>query len=231
MGERDTAAGRARPAGVAVLVAAAVLACGASVGALGGDAAAAGSVCHAPLLEGLTLKLTRAIVERAGCKLRIRGNPVTRARIQTVARQSPAAGGVASTVTVWLDRACPKGVPRIPEIHEPHVSVGPTKLVSGFYLDTGPPQHYFSAPKCPRHPEPPPAAGTVEVIDATGSVVATQTSVVGQFVETPLAAGSYTIRGTFLGTTTNGVHPVKSESVVIPAGHSVRQDFVLGIHQ
>ncbi len=212
-----------------MLVAAAVLACGASVGALSSDAAASGAGCHAPLLEGLTFKLARVIVERAGCKLRVKGNPVTRARIQTVARQSPAAGAVASTVTVWLDRACPKGAPRTPEIHEPHVTAGPTKLVSGFYVATGPPLHYFSAPKCPRHPEPPPAAGTVEVANATGAVVATQTSVAGQFAEIPLPAGSYTIRGTFLDTTTNGVHPLKSESVVIPAGHTVRQDFVLSV--
>jgi len=212
-----------------VLVAAMALACGASAGALGGDAAAAGGGCHAPLLEGLTLKLTRVIVAQAGCKLRIRGNPVTRARIQTVGRQSPAAGGVTSTVTVWLDRACPKGAPRTPEIHEPHVTVGPTKLVTGFYLTTGPPQHYFSAPKCPRQPEPPPAAGTVEVLDPTGAVVATETSAAGEFAETPLPPGSYTIRGTFLGTTTNGVHPVKSESLVIPPGHSVRQDFILSV--
>ncbi len=212
---------------VALLVAIAVLVCSAPGGALNSAAGSPGATCHAPLLEGLTFKLARVIVERAGCKVRVRGNPVTRARIQTIARQSPAAGAVASTVTVWLDRACPKGVPQTPEINEPHVTAGPTKLVSGFYVATGPPSHYFSAPKCPRHPEPPPAAGTVEVIDATGTVVATQTSAAQQFAEIPLPAGSYTIRGTFLGTTTNGVHPVESESVVIPAGHTVRQDFVL----
>ena len=229
MREREKRAGGARLRVAAVLGAAAMLASAASIGALSGEAAASGAGCHAPLLEGLTYKLARVIVERAGCKIRVKGNGVTKARVQTVTRQTPAAGAVASSVTVWLDRACPKGETHTPEIHEPHVTAGPTKLVSGFYVTSGKPPRYFSAAKCPRHPEPSPAAGAVEVLDATGAVVATQTSVAGQFDEIPLPPGSYTIRGTFLDTTINGVHPVKSESVVIPAGHTVRQDFILSV--
>ena len=226
---REKTRGRARLTVAAVVGAAAMSASAASIGALSGEAAASGASCHAPLLEGLTYKLARVIVERAGCKIRVKGSGVTKARIQTVTRQAPAAGAVASSVTVWLDRACPKGELHTPEIHEPHVTAGPTKLISGFYVTSGKPTKYFSAPKCPRHPEPSPAAGTVEVLDATGAVVATQTSVAGQFDEIPLPAGSYAIRGTFLGTTVNGVHPQKSESVVITAGHTVRQDFVLSV--
>ncbi len=229
MGERDRGSGTVPLMIVALLVAAAVLVCAASVRAPSSEAANPGGTCHAPLLEGLTFKLARVIAGRAGCKIRVKGNPLALARIQTVARQSPAAGGVASTVTVWLNRVCRKGGDAGPEIHEPDITVGPTKLVSGFYVVGGPPPHYFSAPKCPRHPEPPPGAGTLEVIDASGAVVATQTSVARQFVEIPLPAGSYTIRGTFLDATSNGVHPTKSESVVIPAGHTVRQDFVLSV--
>ena len=69
----------------------------------------------------------------------------------------------------------------------------------------------------------------MEVIDASGAVLATQTSVAHHFVEIPLPAGSYTIRGTFLNATINGVHPTRSKSVVIPAGHTVRQDLFLSI--
>ncbi len=206
-----------------------MLACAALVGALSSAAAGSGGGCHAPLLEGLTFKLARAIAARAGCEIRVKGNPLAMARIQTVARQSPAAGGVASAVTVWLNRVCRKGGHQGPEIHEPKITVGPTRLLSGFYTVGGPAPHYFSAPKCPPHPEPPPGAGTVEVINASGAVVSTQTSVARQFVEIPLPAGSYTIRGTFADATVNGVHPTISESVVIPAGHTVRQDFFLSV--
>jgi hypothetical protein len=214
---------------IALVIAVAVLAGGVSVGALGSAAASPSGPCYAPLLEGLTFKLARVLAARAGCKLRVKGNPLVLGRVQTIARQSPAAGGVDATVTVWLNRACHKGALESPEIHEPDVTRGPTKLVSGFYVVGGKPRHYFSARKCPRQPEPPPDAGTAEVIDASGAVVATQTSAAGQFVEIPLPAGSYSVRGTFLDTTTNGAHPTMTESVVIPAGHTVRDDFVLGV--
>jgi hypothetical protein len=100
---------------------------------------------------------------------------------------------------------------------------GPTELVSGFYLDGGPLAR-FSAPDCKR-PEPPPGAGVVEVITATGALVATQTSTTGRLVKIPLSAGSYTIRGTFLNATINGTHPTETQSLTIPTGHTVRQDF------
>jgi hypothetical protein len=228
MGERK-GVHRTVPLMIVALLVAAVLVGAASVGPLSSAAANSGGTCHAPLLEGLTFKLARVIAGRAGCKIRVKGTPLVLARVQTVARQSPAAGGVTSTVTVWLNRACRRGGDVGPEIHEPAVTVGPTKLVSGFYLVGGPPPHYFSAPKCPRHPEPPPGGGTVEVINASGVVVATQTSAARQFSEIPLPAGSYTIRGTFLNAIVNGAHPIRSQSVVIPAGHTVRQDFVLSI--
>ena len=227
MREHERTPVAARPRLAAIVVAAAVLACAGSVGALGNAAADAGGRCHAPLLEGLTFKLARAIAGRAGCRIRVKGNLLALARVQTVSRQSPAAGGITSTVTVWLNRACRKGGTPVPEIHEPAVRRGPTKLVSGFYVAGGPAPRYFSAPKCPRHPEPPPGAGTVEVLDASGAVVATQTSVARQFVEIPLPAGSYTIRGTFLSANVNGTHPIRTESVLIPAGRTVRQDFLL----
>jgi hypothetical protein len=78
-------------------------------------------------------------------------------------------------------------------------------------------------------PGTPPGAGTVEVLDAAGMVIATRSSTSGHFVEIPLAPGSYTIRGTFLNATINDVHPRNTESVVIPPGHTVRQDFSLSV--
>jgi hypothetical protein len=115
-----------------------------------------------------------------------------------------------------------------PRGSEPVRSPGPTELVSGFYLDGGPLAR-FSDPGCIR-PAPPPGVGIVEVINpTTGALVATQTSERGRFAEIPLPAGSYTIRGTFLDATINGVHPHKTESVIIPPGRTVRQDFFLGI--
>ena len=105
---------------------------------------------------------------------------------------------------------------------------GPTELVSGFYLVGGPDSRRFSTPGC-RLPEPPPGSGTVEVLNASGALVAMQTSGYGHFVEIPLPPGTYTANGTFLGATVNGVHPKEAESVVIPPGRTVRQDFFLSI--
>jgi hypothetical protein len=114
-----------------------------------------------------------------------------------------------------------------PEISEPFLTAGPTELVSGFYLDGGPPVS-FSAPNCER-PAQPPWAGTVEVMSAGGAVVATQTSEKGHFAEILLPAGSYTIVGTFERAIINGARAKLTESVVIPAGYTVRQDFILNI--
>ena len=67
------------------------------------------------------------------------------------------------------------------------------------------------------------------MINPSGTVVATNTSTYGHFVEIPLAAGSYTVRGTFFSATVNGVHPTETQSLVIPPGSTVRQDFFLSI--
>ncbi len=121
-----------------------------------------------------------------------------------------------------------------PGISEPLLTPGPTELVSGFYLDGGP-LVGFSAPGCKR-PAPPPGGGTVEVFSESGTLVATQTSENGQFAEISLPPGSYKITGTFLGATictgiaaTTCVHATQTEWVVIPAGDTVREDFVLQI--
>jgi hypothetical protein len=201
--------------------------CVSAVGASARPAARMASACRVPRLAGLTLTVARERADRAGCTLRVKGSGLKRAEIQTIERQSPAAGGRASSVAVWLNPLCFGSAAHGPGLNEPLIKPGPTKLISGFYIDGGPLAR-FSAPGCKR-PSPSPQAGTVEVMNASGTVVATQTSTDGHFVEIPLPAGSYTLAGTFLDDTGNGVHPRQTEPLVIPSGDTVRQDFVLNV--
>jgi hypothetical protein len=211
----------------ALLVAGALL-CAVSGNTSAHQAVTVGRGCRAPRLTGLTLSVARKRAARVGCKLRVKGAVLEEADVQTVERQSPARGGRSASVTVWLNPYCRREAAYGPEFKEPVVRPGPTELVSGFFLVGGPDDRQFSDPGC-KLPAPSPGAGTVEVTNVSGGVVATQTSTSGHFVEIPLPAGSYTITGTFLGATINGVHPQESESIVIPSGHSVRQDFFLNI--
>jgi hypothetical protein len=200
----------------------------ASVGTADPNAAAsASSGCHVRRLTGLTLTVARERASHVGCALRIKGAPLQQAGIQTVERQSTTTGAHSSTVTVWLNPFCRGSAAPGPGLKEPSLTRGPTVLISGFYFAGGPLAH-FSDPGCQR-PAPPPSAGSVEVTNASGAVVATQTSTSGYLAAIPLPAGSYAIVGTFLDATRNGVHPTESESVVIPPGRTVRQDFVLSI--
>jgi hypothetical protein len=217
--------GQVRLASVALFIVVTVL-CVVSLNAAG-HMVIASKVCHAPQLRGLTLDVARLKAANAGCKLRLKGAVVKQPEVQTVDRQSPPAGQHSSTVTVWLNPFCFGSAAYGPAIAEPTVTPGPTALVSGFYLEGGPIAR-FSAPNCKR-PEPPPGAGMVEVISATGALVTTQTSTAGHLVKIKLPAGSYTIRGTFLNATINGTHPTKTTSLTIPAGHTVRQDFILSV--
>jgi hypothetical protein len=191
-------------------------------------AARGASTCHVPRIAGLTLSVARGRAAHAGCRLRVKGAALKQPTIQTVERQSPAAGGRSSRVTVWLNPFCRGSAAYGPGLKEPVVRPGATELVSGFYLNGGPLAR-FSDPGCKR-PAPPPGAGIVEVMNpTTGTVVATRTSESGRLVRIPLPAGSFTIRGTFLDATINSVHPQETKSVVIPPGRTVRQDFFLGI--
>ena len=209
------------------LVMAVTLLCALSGNASAHPAVAAGRSCHVPKLTGLTLSAARERAAHAHCRLHVKGAVREGAAIQTVERQSPARGGRSSRVTVWLNPVCHREAAYPPELKEPLVTPGPTELVSGFFL-VGGPLRQFSTPGC-KLPAPSPGAGTVEVKNASGEVVATQTSVSGHFVAIPLPAGSYTITGTFLNATVNGVHPKESEAVTIPSGHTVRQDFFLNV--
>jgi len=184
-------------------------------------------LCIVPNLTGLTVAEAEASAAHAGCTLKIEGAHLKRAEVQTVERQSPEPSVLSAGVTVWANPFCAGSAASGPLIGEPLVTPGPTELVSGFFIAGGP-LDLFSTPECKRT-EPSPAAGTVEVMDASGALVATGTSAPGQFVEIPLPAGSYTIRGTFLQAIINGVNPKETESVEITQGDTVRQDFVLGV--
>lgn len=181
------------------------------------------ALCRVPRLTGLTLNVARLNSAHAGCKLRTRGAPVKQASIQTVERQYPSAGRHPASVTVWLNPFCIGPAAYGPDVDEPLVTPGPTMLIAGFYVIGGPPRR-FSSPDCIR-PQRPPGAGTVEVMNPSGALVATATSKAGHLVEMPLPAGSYTARGTFTNAYINGHKYEQVESVVIPAGHTVRQDF------
>lgn len=207
---------------------AATLLCAVSGNASAHQTTAAGSECHVPKLTGLTLSAARERAAHARCKLLVKGAALEEAGIQTVERQSPARGGRSSKVTAWLNPLCRREADYGPGLQEPLVTSGPTELVSGFFLVGGPDSRRFSTSGC-KLPAPPPGAGTVEVTNASGKVVAAQTSTNGHFIKISLPAGSYTITGTFLDATIGGVNPKKSESIVIPPGHSVRQDFLLAI--
>jgi hypothetical protein len=201
--------------------------CVASAGASARPAARLAGACRVPRLTGLTLSVARERAAHAGCTLRVKGSALKQAGIQTIERQAPAAGGRSLSVAVWLNRLCFGSAAYGPGLKEPIMTPGPTKLVSGFYV-VGGPLARFSDPGCKR-PSPPPQRGTVEVMNASGTVVATQTSTDGHFVEIPLPAGSYTLTGMFLDDTRNGARPKETKALVIPTGDTVREDFFLDV--
>ena len=198
-----------------------------SVGAIGeATSASARQPCRVPRLTGLTFERARVRARRAGCQFHRAGAALKLALVQTVARQSPAAGDRAASVTVWTNPLCFGSAAYPPAIKEPLVTAGPTELVSGFFL-VGGPLIRFSTQHCSR-PRPVPEAGTVEVKNASG-VVAIQASTRGHFVKIPLPPGTYTISGTFKDASFNGVHPAKTQQVTITPGDTVRQDFFLDV--
>ena len=191
------------------------------------NSASARQRCRVPRLTGLTLERARVRATRAGCQLHSTGAAVKLALVQTVARQSPAAGRRAASVTVWLSPLCFGMALYPPAIKEPHVTAGPTELVSGFFL-VGGPLTPFSTRHCSR-PAPVPGPGKVVVTDAAGGVAATQTSTRGHLVKIPLRPGTYTISGTFNDASINGVHPKVTQQVVIAPAGTTRQDFFLNV--
>jgi hypothetical protein len=183
--------------------------------------------CVVPRLTGLTLARASVRAGRVGCQFHRTGARLRQAGVQTVARQSPAAGRRAPSVTVWANPLCFGIAAYPPAIKEPLVTAGPTELVSGFFL-VGGPLVPFSSPHCSR-PAPEPGAGTVVVTGGSGVVVAMQSSTRGHLVTIPLAPGTYSVSGTFKDASFNGVHPKRTQQIVIPAGDTIRQDFFLDV--
>jgi hypothetical protein len=183
--------------------------------------------CRVPRLTGLTLRRAGVRVERAGCQLHTAGASVERASVQTVSRQSPAAGRRAASVTVWLNPICFGAALYPPAITEPRLTAGPTELVSGFFL-VGGPLREFSSRHCSR-PAPVSGAGRVVVTNASGIIVATQTSARGHLVKILLHPGTYTVSGTFKDASINGAHPKVTQQIVIRPGDTTRQDFLLNV--
>jgi hypothetical protein len=192
---------------------------------------------HVPRLVGLSLSAARHRAARAGCKLQAREagsgqiveqQPHSRNLAQPVVRQTPRAGragGVGRTVTVWLKPLCYQSADPGPPAGEPLVKRGPTELISGLFLDGGPPR---SSPHC-RSGTPSP--GTITVSNpTTGAAIASDSVASGQLATIPLAAGTYTIQGTFGNAFSNGqaISP-PPQQVTITAGYTVRQDVVASI--
>lgn len=190
---------------------------------------------HVPRLVGLSLSAARHRAARAGCKLKAReasSGQIVGAHSPNLAlpvvRQTPRggrAGGVGRTVTVWLKPPCRQSADPGPPAGEPLVKRGPTELVSGLFLAGGPPSH---SPRC-RSGTPSP--GTITVTSSTtGAVVASDNVASGQLATIPLAAGTYTIQGTFGNAFSNGqaISP-PPQQVTITAGYTVRQDVVASI--
>jgi hypothetical protein len=188
-----------------------------------------------PSLIGLSLSAARHRAARAGCRLQVReaGNSQIIEKqsyapnaAQTVVRQSPRAGRMGRTVTVWLKPLCAQSAEPGPPAGEPFVKSGPTELVSGLYLDGGP---LSFVPRCGPGT---PTAGTITVTSpTTGAVVASDNVANGQLATVPLAPGTYTITGTFAHAFVNN-QPIETLplQVTIPAGDTVRQDVVANIH-
>jgi len=196
-----------------------------------------GSGCRrVPPLTGLTLAKARRVAARSGCHIRVAGAPILGPygqRVQVsggedrrrVARQAPAPGGRGQSIDVWLVPECAEmGAPGPPP-GEPLLTVGPTELVSGLYIAGGPFEIFPGS--CRKGI---PDAGTIVVIDpASGATVASASVASGQLATIPLAAGTYTIDGTFADASVNGVADTSSLSVTIPVGTTVRQDIVVGV--
>ena len=197
--------------------------------------AAAVRACRAPRLVGITITRARARARAAGCELRIArsrgGSRVTQPSVQTVARQLPLPGSAtqapAGTVTVWANPVCFRtGLPGPPP-NEPIVTPGPTRLVSGLFLQGGP-LVIFSTPHCASGPGKS-SAGTITVDDAgDGHQIASMTVAAGALASFDLAPGRYTIIGTFANATMNS-QPIQTQpkTVTVRAGNTVRQDVVV----
>lgn len=177
--------------------------------------------CVVPPLAGLTVQRAKRAAHRAGCHVRLAGAALIKPTIQTVGNEHPRAGARGRIVTLWVNPFCVGSAALGPPEGEPFLQPGPSKLISGIYLDGGPLVE-SSAPQCPRVGKP--SAGTITVSDMAGTVVASQTvASEDQFAEIPLAPGGYVVVGV-----SGDLHSTPID-VSIPANETVRQDVALNI--
>jgi hypothetical protein len=226
--------GRARPSGArlaALGISGLILAVGASAVAAPDSprAATSASVCRVPRLSGVVVRVARERAQKAGCRVRLVGTPVTDPNVQTVRVQRPTAGNHSRLVTLWVNPICRGSALRGPGSNEPALTAGPTELISGLYI-VGGPLRPRSERRCTFHPGVP-GPGTITVrAAASGAILASQTVTGGHLARIPLPPGSYTVEGTFGDATINN-HPGRSlpTTVTIPPGKTVRQDVFLSV--
>jgi hypothetical protein len=139
----------------------------------------------------------------------------------------PAAGTVSAAPHAI--RLCSGSADWGPPSGEPLHTPGPTELISGLYLDGGPPR-LRSARRCASLSGTS-DAGTITVTDpASAAIVATATVASGQLAKIRLPAGIYTITGTFADAFSNNQHMQSLPRIVtIPSGQTVRQDVSVSI--
>lgn len=226
---RNRSQGRDRHHRLALVTAAWVLALGSAVASANATpkvAARDRSACRVPKLTGLSLAKARALAAGSGCKIVVVDAQIPGPQPkQLVARQVPRAGHHGHSITVWLVPLCAQSADPGPPHGEPFVTIGPTELVTGLYLDGGPPVY---APRC-RVGVPSP--GTITISDpATGATVARVTVARGHLATIPLPPGTYAIDGTFGNASSDGLamHSLP-QHVTIPAGSTVRQDVIASI--
>ena len=102
------------------------------------------------------------------------------------------------------------------------MTAGPTELISGFYVEVGiPSKEPWTCPVVVK-----PWADTITVINpATEATVASETVGPDQLATIVLAPGTYTVEAT-PATPVSNLGPTSMEqTVTIPAGMTVRQDF------
>jgi hypothetical protein len=187
------------------------------------------SACLTLRVGGLTVSRARARAKRSGCRLQLRGEPVRRADIQTVSRQSARRARSGRVIVAWVNPLCPGSADAGPPAGEPSETPGPTDLVSGLYLSGGP-LRFTSAPRCVSHSGIP-GAGTITVTDpGTGASVAAQTVGRGQLARIALPPGKYVVVGTFAEAFAGGKQmQSRPMFVTISAGETIRQDVSISI--
>jgi hypothetical protein len=113
------------------------------------SAASASSLtsCRAPRMTGLTVSVARDRARVAGCRVRLTGAKVRMPTIQTIRSQSVPPGRAAKVVTASVNPLCPSSADIGPPPGEPIVKPGPTELITGLFIEGGPPVER-SAPVC-----------------------------------------------------------------------------------